>query len=476
MLISKIAVFCFLFFSFPSFENYRKTVLDDSFASDLTLYDSVQQNKFVEFANPSNSTIPDAPINTNFVNYQLDNKQTRFEIFDENKYSKRDTIPGNSKSDDFVANGIAIYANNDWPIQHIGDAKQSPYLPTAKILMTYYNVYNNATKKYETMRYTGTAFLEGPNLAVTAGHCMYGDVTNDGEYQDNKNNPRFPDVVEFYFGCSDNDDIELGADYSYYARAKTISIEYDYYQNESWEHDWSAVVLDRNIGKKTSWYGKIDTSFSEFRNNKYPVYSWGYPANKARGTLWRADGTIQKYTEYKFYYDLNTYGGQSGSPIFVDYPDGNTYVCGIHTSSYTDAATFKYNSGTLFNSLIFSYLNSFFVGEEEDNQECSYLKLSTDSLDNTKSIHIINDSSHIREIEYNTKLCMPDDAKNWTGLKDIQKTVLKPYTSLNVSIANNWFASTVAVSFCFGKYRYITYWYHFNDEPVYYSRVVLKNA
>ena len=168
-----------MFFSFPSFENCRKTVLDDSFASDLTLYDSVQQNKFVEFANPSNSTIPDAPINTNFVNYQLDNKQTRFEIFDENKYSKRDTIPGNSKSDDFVANGIAIYANNDWPIQHIGDAKQSPYLPTAKILMTYYNVYNNATKKYETMRYTGTAFLEGPNLAVTAGHCMYGDVTND---------------------------------------------------------------------------------------------------------------------------------------------------------------------------------------------------------------------------------------------------------------------------------------------------------
>ena len=71
---------------------------------------------------------------------------------------------------------------------------------------------------------------------------------------------------------------------------------------------------------------------------------------------------------------------------------------------------------------------------------------------------------------------MPDDAKNWTALKDIQKTVLKPYTSLNVSIANNWFASTVAVSFCFGKYRYITYWYHFKDEPVYYSRVVLKNA
>ena len=79
-------VFYFLFFSFPSFENCRKTVLDDSFASDLTLYDSVQQNKFVEFANPSNSTIPDAPINTNFVNYQLDSKQTSFEIFDENKY------------------------------------------------------------------------------------------------------------------------------------------------------------------------------------------------------------------------------------------------------------------------------------------------------------------------------------------------------------------------------------------------------
>ncbi len=80
MLISKIAVLCSLFFSFSSFENCRKTVLDDSFASDLTLYDSVQQNEFIEFANPSDSTISDAPINTNFVNYQLDSKQTSFEM------------------------------------------------------------------------------------------------------------------------------------------------------------------------------------------------------------------------------------------------------------------------------------------------------------------------------------------------------------------------------------------------------------
>lgn len=43
--------------------------------------------------------------------------------------------------------------------------------------------------------------MAGSNIALTAGHCCYTDVTNTGNYNDNINNPRFPDKIELFFGC-----------------------------------------------------------------------------------------------------------------------------------------------------------------------------------------------------------------------------------------------------------------------------------
>ena len=48
------------------------------------------------------------------------------------------------------------------------------------------------------MYFIGTGFLEGPDLLVTAGHCLYGDVTNSGDYEDHINNPRFADEIYYY--------------------------------------------------------------------------------------------------------------------------------------------------------------------------------------------------------------------------------------------------------------------------------------
>lgn len=374
---------------------------------------NVQQDEYIQTSESSAVSANDtASPNTNFVNYDLDKRNMNFESFDEMSYEKRDSIPGSSSTKS--SNSIATMSVNEDLLEQVENGKRSPYLPTAKILMTYKNVYNKESHKYDTLYYVGTAFLEGPNLAVSAGHCMFHDVTKSGGYQDNRKNPRFPDKVEFFFGCSNQDDYSSNSDYPYYAKGKTLSIEYDYYLNQSWSHDWSVIVLDRSIGNQIGWYGKI----SNFNTIGSSIYSWGYPCNKSVGTLWKTEGTIHSSTKYKLYYDLNTYNGQSGSPIFVDYVDGNTYVCGIHTRGYL-TSDYPYNSGTMINSLMFSYLNSFFIGSRSSDTQDYYLGLSTDDKTNTESIHITNNSSCIREVEYNTKLSMPDDARQWMNLKAI---------------------------------------------------------
>lgn len=64
--------------------------------------------------------------------------------------------------------------------------------------------------------------MEGSNIAVTAGHCVYSDVTDSGAYEDDIDNPRFPDKIEFYFGISNSS--EISSSYPYYAEAKVLNI------------------------------------------------------------------------------------------------------------------------------------------------------------------------------------------------------------------------------------------------------------
>ena len=92
---------------------------------------------------------------------------------------------------------------------------------------TYDNVYNEAENTYESVSNFSTAFMVGPNIVATAGHCLYQDVTDSGDYDDEIYNPRFPDKVEFYFGV--NSLSEVNSSYEYYAEGEVVHIEYIYY-------------------------------------------------------------------------------------------------------------------------------------------------------------------------------------------------------------------------------------------------------
>ncbi len=73
-------------------------------------------------------------------------------------------------------------------------------------------------------------------------------------------------------------------------------------------------------------------------------------------------------------------------------------------------------------------------------------------------IKIKNVSNTTITVEYNELMCFLDDAENWTDLDDVNNDYdLDPGESITVTISENWFATSIAVSYVTNGTRKITY-------------------
>ena len=233
----------------------------------------------------------------------------------------------------------------------VTNPKAYPYYTTGKVEAVWTGLKNNKDGLYYNIIGSGTGSMQGPNLLVTAGHCVYGDVTVD-DFDDNKDNPTFPDYLLYYPGLNGTADKNNGI----VVDASEISIDRDYYEKQSTEHDWAAIKLSTDIGYTTGWNGKM----SNWYEKDHAISSFGYPGDKNED-MWLTAGSLTGKTNYIYKTNLDIVGGQSGSPLFADV-DSGTYMIGIVTHSHyywffgdhTD-----YNGATRINGFIFSFLNSF---------------------------------------------------------------------------------------------------------------------
>ena len=391
--------------------------------------------------------------NTNIVHRDYNRNVTCYENFNVGSYENRETTSYSlSKSSQWSVIG------SDNRIQ-VDDPKSLFYPTTGYMRMTFYNVYNQKEKTYDTLFFRGTAFLVGPNVAVSAGHCCFDDVTNSGDYQDNTYNPRFPNKVEFYFGCESSDDISQGENYTYYSKATDLFVEWAWTTSMNKNVDWAVIKMDRDIGEEAGNYtlkitdpSPVDGGYNSIPNNNH-VYTWGYPGDKPRGTMWRSSGTVLSQNDYKLYYDMDTYGGQSGSPVFYEEDNSFMTVRAIHTGSYNEG-----NGATKIKQLIVSLAESCYSSPYTKELVFEELKFNMIGKEGSYwNIEIKNESSHVRTVEYNTKMCFESDAKNWSGLNNIESITLEPYESTIVSIKTNFAATSIAASFVDHGKRVITY-------------------
>jgi glutamyl endopeptidase len=180
-----------------------------------------------------------------------------------------------------------------------------------------------------------TGFMISADTLVTAGHCVYDVAANAflnpsqiavyPGYDSSRANPA-P-----YGGCS----------------ARLLLSTAGWTVNHSDEYDYGAVKLACTVGQQTGWFGwwhqTASLNGTQSRND-------GYASDKPL-SQWKSTDSIRVSEARRLYYANDTYGGNSGSPIFTRRAPGASQCGGwcamaVHGyGTYGAYPTGSYNHG-----------------------------------------------------------------------------------------------------------------------------------
>jgi len=183
-----------------------------------------------------------------------------------------------------------------------------------------------------------TGFFIDADTIVTAGHCVYS--AEEGGWAT---------TITVYPGRN-------GASTPYGSALAT-----NFYAVNAWtqdgdqRYDYGALKIDSDLGTTTGWFGYGFKKDDALLGLKSKIY--GYPGDKASGTMWGMVKPIKGVAARKLFYPIDTFGGQSGSPVF-----GNlSRTCkpcafGIHAYGTGLTPYPQWNSGTRIIEKIFENL------------------------------------------------------------------------------------------------------------------------
>lgn len=178
-----------------------------------------------------------------------------------------------------------------------------------------------------------TGWLIGRRAVATAGHCVY-----------NKSAGGWAKSITIYPGANGS-----YAPYGYAVKVGLWSVS-GWVTSNNWEYDYGAIKTSylkgttTYPGNRVGWFGFRWQSSNTF-SGTYTVR--GYPGDKPYRTLWTMNGYV--YTlgyARKLWYKMDTYGGQSGSPIYHIFNSTCCYGVGIHAYGASTIGGVQYNSGT----------------------------------------------------------------------------------------------------------------------------------
>lgn len=177
-------------------------------------------------------------------------------------------------------------------------------------------------------RHYCSGFMYGPDLVVTAGHCVY-DQDRDLWYNTAWNVVVWPG--------------RNGSEKPYGSCRAQKGYVADNWMSGREDYDFGAFRIDCNVGNQTGWMGLYAASAAEL--NDQPLTIRGYPHDKAYGTQWWDTDYIGNVNPRRVFYNVDTYGGQSGSPAYNQNIGNCNSVCVLAIHAYGQGPDF-YNSGT----------------------------------------------------------------------------------------------------------------------------------
>jgi glutamyl endopeptidase len=187
-------------------------------------------------------------------------------------------------------------------------------------------------------KWIGTGWFIGPHTLITAGHVVH--IKNSGV----PGRDGWVKNIVVMPGRNGNT-LPYGAITSNIFRSVT-----GWTNNGNENYDYGAIIIPRDLGNVTGWFGFGVYSDSDLLASTGNIS--GYPGDKPTGTQWYDYHKIASVNSRKVYYDIDTYGGQSGSAVYRII-NGGRYGVAIH--AYGGATT---NSGTRIVTPVFDNLRA----------------------------------------------------------------------------------------------------------------------
>jgi V8-like Glu-specific endopeptidase len=182
----------------------------------------------------------------------------------------------------------------------------------------------------------GTGWFVGPRLLVTAGHVVF--IKNSG-VPGRDGWVKSIDVVPGRNGSEQ----PFGAVTS--RRFHTVK---GWTDDADEKYDYGAIVLDEPLGDQTGWFAFA--SYADLAGVRGNIS--GYPADKPAGTQWYDSRVIDSVSDRKVFYDIDTFGGQSGSAVYRII-DGQRVAFGVHADGGA-----RVNSATRINRFVFDNITA----------------------------------------------------------------------------------------------------------------------
>jgi glutamyl endopeptidase len=185
-------------------------------------------------------------------------------------------------------------------------------------------------------RWIGTGWFIGPHTLITAGHVVYiknsGVAGRDGWVKS-------IDVMPGRNGSS----LPYGT-----VKSSTFHSVTAWTQNGDQNFDYGAIIIPTDLGNTTGWIGFGVYTDSDLLSSVGNIT--GYPGDQPEGTQWYDAHQIASVNSLKVFYDIDTFGGQSGSAVYRII-NGNRLAIAIH--AYGGATT---NSGTRITQQVYNNL------------------------------------------------------------------------------------------------------------------------
>lgn len=165
----------------------------------------------------------------------------------------------------------------------------------------------------------GTGWLIGPKTVLTAGHCVFSTHFFGGWAST-------IEVIPGLRGAGTDPDLRP---YGSVTSEKLSSLD-RWTEHEDADFDIGCIHLDEPLGDTVGWFGLASMSPEELTG--FSVNVSGYPADRGAGSeQYHAANRILSVTDRRIFYEVDTFGGQSGAPVWIHKEDQSLPIAvGIH--------------------------------------------------------------------------------------------------------------------------------------------------